>query len=131
MDPPRKNDVIVHRIQIASGVQVAAGICARQADLRRSIEGRTSTHDHGSNRIALHPTRDVDRRTARKEERCSGETEAHRIQERRRNNVLFLDAEHLLTQRFCDQAERVNRGVFASLSSMVYAANNESLLEML
>src|SRR5690348_3800870 len=101
--------MLVERVQVAYSVKIAAGVRTRERDLRRAIQGRTSTNHDRTDRLAFHPPGHIDRRRPSKEKGRARESETNRVQERRRKNVLLLDAVNLLAQGYGHQAERVCR----------------------
>ncbi len=68
--------MIVPGEEVAHGVQVAAGICARKADLRCAVEGRAATNDDCTDGFPCNPTGETDGGFSCEVEGGAGEAEA-------------------------------------------------------
>src|ERR1039458_7692498 len=102
--------VVVVSEQIADGAEVAAGIGARAGDGRGRTHGRAAANYHRADGIAGDPPGQIDRRLAGEEVTAAREAHARRIEQARGEDVLFLDAGHLLAQALEYRAQRIGGG---------------------
>src|SRR5579862_1293514 len=104
----RDVDVVVPCEQIAHCSQIAASVCARQADLRRAIQSRSTTDHERAYRLAFDPAWKIDRCFSSEEVSATRKAKAKCIQNARRENMLLLHAQYLLTQACVYRAQWVD-----------------------
>ena len=110
----RHRQIVGHGEQVASDVQVAAVVAARQPQLGLWIGRLAPANHHRADREPRQEARDAGSRRARRglareEISRAREAEAGRVEQRRREHVRFLHAEHLLSQAQQVRAERIER----------------------
>ena len=103
-------DVVVEGEKIARYSVVVAHVAAGAGDLRSAVRRGGAGDNDGAHRTAAHEAGNVDCSRAQKIERCPGIAEACRVEQARREDVLFFNAGDLLTQCFVDDREGVGRG---------------------
>src|ERR1700750_1350552 len=111
MTDRRPENMIIEGEEVACRCIVGADVRSCAGDLRRAVRGRGSGNDNRADRSACNPTGNARsakwRRRAKEEEGCPGEAEARRIEQVRGEDMLFLQARHLLAKVFIDRGERV------------------------